>query len=156
MAVEGRYINTWIQYNTIDSEHLVISILVTFMAFICDCSRRIASVTSAAEALKNQRPWIRMSQARREMTFSCVPFASLPLPLLHSLLMMTYLQSPFLIHSFIQDISIAPLHSSKSTSNQRRSRHSTDTVSEFYAKAPQATATGNCNWRTCPRSLRGG
>ena len=41
------------------------------------------------------------------------------------------------IHSFIQAISIAPF---KSTTTQRRSRHSTDTVSEFHAEAPQATA----------------
>jgi len=41
-----------------------------------------------------------------------------------------------LIHSFIQAISIAPLqvHYIK-----RHSRHSTDTMPEFHAEAPQAT-----------------
>src|SRR6218665_622198 len=42
------------------------------------------------------------------------------------------------IHSFIQNISIAPL---KSTTTQRRSRHSMDTVPEFHAEAPQATVS---------------
>jgi len=40
------------------------------------------------------------------------------------------------IHSFIQAISIAP----KSTTTQKHSRHSTETVPKFHAKAPQATA----------------
>jgi len=42
------------------------------------------------------------------------------------------------IRSFIMAISIAPLQSS---TIQRRSRHSTDTVSEFHAEAPQATVS---------------
>src|SRR6218665_1234836 len=42
------------------------------------------------------------------------------------------------IQSFIQTISIAPL---QSTITQRRSRHNMDTVSEFHAEAPQATAS---------------
>src|SRR6218665_1226063 len=42
------------------------------------------------------------------------------------------------IHSFLQAISIATF---KSTATQRRSRHRTDTVSEFHAEAPQATAS---------------
>src|SRR6218665_139446 len=53
-------------------------------------------------------------------------------------------------YSFIQAISIVPL--SKSTTTQKRSRHSMDIVPEFHAKAPQATASE----RTCPRSLCGG
>src|SRR6218665_1019480 len=43
-----------------------------------------------------------------------------------------------IIHSFIQAISIAPL---KSTTTQKRSRHSTDTVPEFHAEVPLATAS---------------
>jgi len=43
------------------------------------------------------------------------------------------------IHSFIQATSIAHLQVHYTT--QRRSRHSTDTVSEFHAEAPQATAS---------------
>ena len=39
---------------------------------------------------------------------------------------------------FSHAISIAPF---KSTTTQRRSRHSTDTVSEFHAEAPQATVS---------------
>ena len=39
----------------------------------------------------------------------------------------------------------------KSSTTQRHSRHSTDTLPEFHAEAPQATEL-----RTCPRSLRGG
>src|SRR6218665_3389199 len=35
----------------------------------------------------------------------------------------------------------------------RRLRGLTDTVPEFHAEAPR---TGNCELRTCPRSLRGG
>jgi len=42
------------------------------------------------------------------------------------------------ILSFIQTISIAPL---QSVTTQKRSRHSTDTVPEFHAEAPQATAS---------------
>src|SRR6218665_1132144 len=42
------------------------------------------------------------------------------------------------IQSFIQTISIAPL---QYTITQRRSRHNMDTVSEFHAEAPQATAS---------------
>src|SRR6218665_2726609 len=42
------------------------------------------------------------------------------------------------VSSFIQAISIAPL---QSTASQRRSRHSTDTVSKFHAEAPQASAS---------------
>ena len=38
----------------------------------------------------------------------------------------------------MQAISIAPL---KSTTTQRRSRHSTDTASEFHAKSAQATVS---------------
>jgi len=41
-------------------------------------------------------------------------------------------------HSFIQAISIAPLQ--VHYYSKERSRHSTDTVLEFHAKAPQATA----------------
>src|SRR6218665_2209305 len=41
------------------------------------------------------------------------------------------------IHSF----RIFLQHFFKSTTTQRRSRHSTDTVSEFHAEAPQATAS---------------
>jgi len=40
--------------------------------------------------------------------------------------------------SFIQAIYIAPL---QSTATQRRSRHSTDTVPNFHAEAPQAAAS---------------
>ena len=40
---------------------------------------------------------------------------------------------------FIQAISIAPLQ--YTTTHERRSRHSTDTVLEFHAEAPQATAS---------------
>src|SRR6218665_61114 len=42
----------------------------------------------------------------------------------------------YITHSFIQTISIAPR---KSTTTQRRSQHSTDTVSEFHAESPQVT-----------------
>ena len=45
------------------------------------------------------------------------------------------------VHSFIQAISIASLQGYTSTQSQRRSRHSTDTVSEFHAEASQATAS---------------
>src|SRR6218665_441424 len=46
-----------------------------------------------------------------------------------------------LIHdSFIQSISMIYPFSSPQTT-QRRSRHSTDTVSEFHAEAPQAIAS---------------
>ena len=43
-------------------------------------------------------------------------------------------------HSFIQAISIAPLKV-KSTTTQRYSRHSTDTVSKLHPEVPQATAS---------------
>ena len=43
------------------------------------------------------------------------------------------------IHSFIQAISIAPIQ--MSTTTQRRSRHSTDTVPEFHSEAPQETVS---------------
>ena len=51
---------------------------------------------------------------------------------------------------FIQTISIAPLQAHNTT--QRRSRHNTDTVSDFHAEAPQATgseglAQGPYTWR---------
>src|SRR6218665_2529267 len=36
--------------------------------------------------------------------------------------------------------------SSKSTTTQRRCRHSTDTVSEFHAEAPQALSKGGLRW----------
>src|SRR6218665_1622294 len=42
------------------------------------------------------------------------------------------------MYSFIWDISIAPLRAS---ATQRHSRHSTDTVPEFHAEAPQATVS---------------
>jgi len=45
-------------------------------------------------------------------------------------------ESRDVVNSFIQAISIAPL---LSTTTQKRSRHSTDTVSEFHDEAPQAT-----------------
>ena len=41
--------------------------------------------------------------------------------------------------SFIQDIFLAPLQVHSTT--QRRSRHSTNAVSKFHAKAPQTTAS---------------
>ena len=44
------------------------------------------------------------------------------------------------VRSFILDISIAPLKVHYCTT-QRRSRHNTDTVSEFHAEASQATAS---------------
>ena len=40
----------------------------------------------------------------------------------------------------------------KSATIPNRSRHSTDTVS----RVSRWSATGNCEWRTCPRSLRCG
>ena len=43
-----------------------------------------------------------------------------------------------IIHSFIQTISIEP---EQVYTTQRLSRHSTDTVLEFHAEAPQATAS---------------
>ena len=43
------------------------------------------------------------------------------------------------IHSFIQTISIALIQVYSTT--QRRYRHSTDTVPEFHAEAPQATVS---------------
>src|SRR6218665_1852787 len=48
-----------------------------------------------------------------------------------------------LIHSFIQAISIAPLQLQLQGhyTTRRRSRHSTDTVPEFHAEAPQATVS---------------
>ena len=63
--------------------------------------------------------------------------------------MSSFSHFPF-IHTFIQAISIAPLqvfcifvrmNKVTTTTTQRRSRHSTDTVSEFHAEAPQATAS---------------
>src|SRR6218665_2546382 len=42
------------------------------------------------------------------------------------------------VDSFIQAISITPL---QVHTTQRRSHHSTDTVSEFHIEAPQATAS---------------
>ena len=51
----------------------------------------------------------------------------------------------FIYHSFIQSVIpsfrlfLYPLF--KSTTTQKRSRHSTNTVPEFYAEAPQATAS---------------
>src|SRR6218665_1923973 len=42
------------------------------------------------------------------------------------------------VHSFVHSISIAPY---QFTTTQRRSRLSTDIVSEFHAKVPQATAS---------------
>jgi len=42
---------------------------------------------------------------------------------------------------FIHSFWIFLLRLFKSTTTQRRSRHSTDTVSEFHAKAPQATVS---------------
>jgi len=45
-----------------------------------------------------------------------------------------------MIHSFILAIFIAPLQSTRSTT-QRRFRHSTHNVSEFHAEAPQTTAS---------------
>ena len=47
-------------------------------------------------------------------------------------------ESRDVVNSFIQAISIAPL---LSTTTQKRSRHSTDTVSEFHDEAPQATTS---------------
>src|SRR6218665_4042195 len=45
------------------------------------------------------------------------------------------------IHSFIHSFRLFLLLPFKSTTTQRRSRRSTDTVSEFHAAAPQATAS---------------
>ena len=59
------------------------------------------------------------------------------------LYMQLYIYSP--IHSFILYLFIHSRYlysaSSRSITTQRRSRHSTDTMSEFHAKAPQPTAS---------------
>src|SRR6218665_1633332 len=55
----------------------------------------------------------------------------------HLMLSMLFIRS--FIHLFIHSCYFYSA-SSKSTTTQRRSRHSTDTVSEFHAEAPQATA----------------
>src|SRR6218665_3721153 len=54
-----------------------------------------------------------------------------------------------IIHFFIQAISIAPL---KSTTTQRRSR----LQHGYCVEVSHRSATGNCDRRTCPRSLSGG
>ena len=57
------------------------------------------------------------------------------------------------LHSFIQAISVAPLQVHYRLTTQRRSRHSMDTVPEFHAEVPQATASERlaqdptCTWR---------
>src|SRR6218665_2708030 len=50
-------------------------------------------------------------------------------------------KATLIIHSFIQTISIAPLQVHYYSEAQRHFRHSTDTVSEFRAEAPQATVS---------------
>src|SRR6218665_3505779 len=45
------------------------------------------------------------------------------------------------IHTFIHSFKLFPRRLFKSTTTQRRSRHSTDTVPEFHAEAPQATVS---------------
>ena len=45
------------------------------------------------------------------------------------------------IHSFVQSVYFYSASSSKSSNTQRRSLHSTDTMAEFHAEAPQATAS---------------
>jgi len=52
------------------------------------------------------------------------------------------------VHSF----QIFLLRLFKSTTTQKRSQHSNDTVSELTRRS----ATSNYEWRTCPRSLCGG
>src|SRR6218665_1164243 len=71
-----------------------------------------------------------------------------PSPVLQqNLLKLKFIETNYEIHSFIPIISIAPPLQDHYYSTQRHSRHSTDTVSEFCAKASQAT---------CPRSQHGG
>ena len=53
------------------------------------------------------------------------------------------------IHSFIQTISIAPLQA-HFYSVALQTQHG------YYAGVSRRSATGNCELRTCPRSLRGG
>src|SRR6218665_1201001 len=45
------------------------------------------------------------------------------------------------VHSFIHSFRLFLAHLFKSTTTQRCSRHSTDTVPEFHTEAPQATAS---------------
>ena len=62
------------------------------------------------------------------------------------------LEFHFVLHSFILDISISPLHSSSSLLLRGAPDYSIDTVSE----ATRWSASGNYKWKTCPRSLHGG
>ena len=60
---------------------------------------------------------------------------------------------PLIMHfSFIHSFRLFLQHLFKSTTTQRRSRHCTDTVSEFHAEAPQATASEGLNPRSLPGS----
>ena len=56
------------------------------------------------------------------------------------------------IHSFIPDISIAPLQVHYTTQRRPRLQHCWPTVSELTLR----NATDNCKWRTCRRYLRVG
>jgi len=57
-----------------------------------------------------------------------------------------------LIHSFVPDISIVLLQVHYYSEALQSPDNSIDTVS----KLTRRSTTGNCEWRTCPRSLRGG
>jgi len=53
------------------------------------------------------------------------------------------------IHSFIPDISIVPLQDHY-YSEKLPTQHG------YCVRVLRKRATGNCEWRTCPRSLHGG
>ena len=56
----------------------------------------------------------------------------------------------YLIHSFTQTISIAPPQVHYYYSEALLTQHG------YCAGISRRSTTGNCEWRTCPRSLRGG
>jgi len=63
-------------------------------------------------------------------------------------MLLTY-QQPSIINLFIQAISIAPLQ-------VHYCSEALPTQHEYCVEVSHRSATGNCKWRTYPRSLRGG